>query len=75
MIGPRWREQFDLRAAHNEQDYVVHEIAAALSTKKTVVPVLVGGTQVSCLDTLPAARADHSRQPRRPASELSPTED
>jgi hypothetical protein len=60
VIGPLWREQLDLRAAHNEQDYVVHEIAAALSTKKTVVPVLVGGTPVSCLDTLPAALADLS---------------
>jgi tetratricopeptide (TPR) repeat protein len=60
VIGPRWREQLDLRAAHNEQDYVVHEIAAALSAKKTVVPVLVGGAPVSCLDTLPAALADLS---------------
>jgi tetratricopeptide (TPR) repeat protein len=60
VIGPRWREQLDLRAAHNEPDYVVHEIAAALSVKKTVVPVLVGGAPVSCLDTLPAALADLS---------------
>jgi tetratricopeptide (TPR) repeat protein len=60
VIGPRWREQLDLRAAHNEQDYVVHEIAAALSAKKTVVPVLVGGTPLACLDALPAALADLS---------------
>ena len=60
VIGPGWREQLDLRAAHTEQDYVVHEIAAALSAKKTVVPVLVGGAPVSCLDTLPAALADLS---------------
>jgi tetratricopeptide (TPR) repeat protein len=60
VIGPRWREQLDLRAAHNEQDYVVHEIAAALSVKKTVVPVLVGGAPASCLGTLPAALADLS---------------
>jgi len=60
VIGPRWREQLDLRAAHNEQDYVVHEIAAALSAKKTVVPVLVGGAPVSCLDNLPTALADLS---------------
>jgi tetratricopeptide (TPR) repeat protein len=60
VIGPRWREQLDLRTAHNEQDYVVHEIAAALSAKKTVVPVLVGGAPFSCLDTLPAALADLS---------------
>jgi hypothetical protein len=60
VIGPRWREQLDLRAAPNEQDYVVHEIATALSAKKTVVPVLVGGAPVSCLDALPAALADLS---------------
>ena len=60
VIGPRWRELLDLRATRNEQDYVVHEIMAALSAKKTVVPVLVGGTPVSCLGTLPAALADLS---------------
>jgi tetratricopeptide (TPR) repeat protein len=60
VIGPHWRELLDLRAAHNEQDYVVHEIAAALRGKKTVVPVLVGGAPVSCLRTLPAALADLS---------------
>ena len=62
VIGPRWRELLDLRATRNEQDYVVHEILAALSAKKTVVPVLVGGTPVSCLGTLPAALADLSFQ-------------
>lgn len=39
---------------------MVHEIAAALHAEKTVVPVLVGGTSVSCLRTLPAALADLS---------------
>jgi hypothetical protein len=62
VIGPRWRELLDLRATRKEQDYVVHEIMAALSAKKTVVPVLVGGTPVSCLGTLPAALADLSFQ-------------
>jgi tetratricopeptide (TPR) repeat protein len=60
VIGPRWRELLDLRAAHNEQDYVVHEIAAALSAKKTVVPVLVGGAPASCLRNLPPTLADLS---------------
>lgn len=60
VIGPRWRELLDLRAGHNEQDYVVHEIAAALTAKKTVVPVLVGGTAASCLASLPATLADLS---------------
>lgn len=60
VIGPRWRELLDLRAAHSEQDYVVHEIAAALAAKKTIVPVLVGGAAASCLGTLPAALADLS---------------
>jgi len=60
VIGPRWRELLDLRAAHSEQDYVVHEIAAALAAKKTVVPLLVGGAAVSCLATLPAVLADLS---------------
>jgi tetratricopeptide (TPR) repeat protein len=62
VIGPRWRELLDLRATRNEPDYVVHEILAALSAKKTVVPVLVGGTPVSCLGTLPAALAELSFQ-------------
>jgi tetratricopeptide (TPR) repeat protein len=62
VIGSRWRELLDLRAARNEQDYLVHEIMAALSAKKTVVPVLVGGAPVSCLATLPAALADLSFQ-------------
>jgi tetratricopeptide (TPR) repeat protein len=60
VIGPRWRKLLDPRPAHNEQDYVVHEIAAALSAKKTVVPVLVGGTPVSSLGNLPAALTDLS---------------
>jgi tetratricopeptide (TPR) repeat protein len=58
VIGPHWRELLDLRAAHNEQDYVIHEIAAALRAKKRVVPVLVGGAPVSCLTTLPPAVSD-----------------
>ncbi|HKR86309.1 MAG TPA: toll/interleukin-1 receptor domain-containing protein, partial [Terriglobales bacterium] len=60
VIGPHWRELLDLRAARNEHDYVIHEIAAALSGKKRVVPVLVGGAPVSCLANLPAPVADLS---------------
>src|SRR5271165_6726704 len=38
VIGPRWHEILEARARRNEEDYVVHEIAAALVQKKTVVP-------------------------------------
>ena len=42
-IGPRWRKLLELRTAHNEQDYVVHEVSAALTAKKTVP-----GRSVAC---------------------------
>jgi tetratricopeptide (TPR) repeat protein len=60
VIGPHWHDILQARASRNEEDYVVHEIAAALTQKKTVVPVFVGGATVSSLTALPPALADLS---------------
>jgi tetratricopeptide (TPR) repeat protein len=60
VVGPHWHEILEARAKQNEQDYVVHEIAAALAHKKTVVPVFVGGAQPASLTALPVALADLS---------------
>lgn len=58
VIGPRWHDILQARAQTSEKDYVVHEIAAALTKKKTVVPVFVGGATPIALATLPAALSD-----------------
>jgi tetratricopeptide (TPR) repeat protein len=60
VVGPRWIEILRARAARSEEDYVVHEIAAALSAKKNVVPVFVGGATPNELTGLPPALADLS---------------
>ncbi|MEP7309815.1 MAG: toll/interleukin-1 receptor domain-containing protein [Acidobacteriota bacterium] len=60
VIGPRWFEILQQRAAKREQDYVVHEISAALARKADVVPVFVGGATAAALAALPAALADLS---------------
>jgi tetratricopeptide (TPR) repeat protein len=60
IVGPRWIEILRARAARGEEDYVVHEIAAALAAKKNVVPVFVGGATAAELTGLPPALADLS---------------
>jgi tetratricopeptide (TPR) repeat protein len=60
VVGPRWIEILRERAARSEEDYVVHEIGAALKAKKTVVPVFVGGATVNSLSGLPEELADLS---------------
>ena len=54
VIGPRWLETIQRRAPGAE-DFVQHEIAAALSRGITVIPVLVGGAR------MPTGRASSSR--------------
>ncbi len=60
IIGPRWHEILKARAQQPNEDYVVHEIAATLKQKKTVVPVFVGGATPSSLTDLPPTLADLS---------------
>jgi tetratricopeptide (TPR) repeat protein len=60
VVGPRWFEILQQRAAKSEQDYVVHEISAALARKANVVPVFVGGATAAVLSGLSAALADLS---------------
>jgi tetratricopeptide (TPR) repeat protein len=60
VVGPRWFEILEQRAAKGEQDYVVHEISAALARKANVVPVFVGGATAAALSGLPASLADLS---------------
>src|SRR6185369_6653761 len=60
VIGRRWFEILQQRAARSEQDYVVHEISAALARKANVVPVFVGGATAAALAALPDSLADLS---------------
>ena len=56
VIGPRWVESFRSRATGAE-DFVQHEIAAALGRGITVIPVLVGGARMPQAEDLPPALA------------------
>lgn len=56
VIGPRWVEAFEQRAAGSE-DFVQHEIAAALRRDIAVIPVLVGGARMPLAEELPPALA------------------
>ena len=54
VIGPRWVESIRSRAADAE-DFVQHEIAAALRRDIAVIPVLVGGAAMPTAEQLPSA--------------------
>lgn len=56
VIGPRWLEAMQQRAGAAE-DFVHHEIAAALRRDITVIPVLVGGARMPPAGQLPPALA------------------
>jgi hypothetical protein len=56
VIGPRWVESIQSRAPGAE-DFVQHEIAAALGRGITVIPVLVGGARMPAAEHLPPALA------------------
>jgi hypothetical protein len=51
VIGPRWLEILQRRA--DGEDFVHHEIAAALRRAVTVIPVLVGGARMPSSGELP----------------------
>jgi hypothetical protein len=57
VIGPRWLETIQKRAPGGE-DFVQHEIAAALRRGITVIPVLVGRARMPPAEDLPAAMSE-----------------
>src|SRR5262249_29740154 len=59
VIGPRWVETVQKRAQSGE-DFVRHEIGAALKRHVTIVPVLVGGARMPAAADLPAELAELS---------------
>jgi hypothetical protein len=59
VIGPRWLETVQKRARSGD-DFVCHEIAAALKRDITVIPVLVGGARMPAAGDLPAELAELS---------------
>src|SRR5262249_22731154 len=52
VVGPRWSELLAARKNDND-DFVVVEIKAALSQSKRVIPVLVGGSGMPHVESLP----------------------
>ena len=59
VIGPRWLETVKKRA-DSADDFVRHEIAAALKRHVTIVPVLVGGARMPAAAELPQELAELS---------------
>jgi hypothetical protein len=59
VIGPRWLETIQKRAQSHD-DFVRHEIGAALNRQITVIPVLVGGARMPAAGDLPADLAELS---------------
>ena len=60
VIGPRWLEAIQERAQAAD-DFVRHEIGAALKRRVMVIPVLVGGARMPAAADLPAELAELSR--------------
>lgn len=52
VVGPRWLEILRARQAVGE-DFVEHEIAAALASGRSVIPILVGGARMPSAEQLP----------------------
>ncbi len=61
VIGPRWLEMVKQRA-QLEDDFVRHEISAALRRGVTVIPVLVGGARMPDIADLPIELAELGRR-------------
>jgi hypothetical protein len=59
VIGPRWLETVQKRAQAHD-DFVRHEIGAALKRRVTVIPVLVGGARMPAAADLPPELAELS---------------
>jgi tetratricopeptide (TPR) repeat protein len=53
VIGPKWIEILRARSKEQQEDYVAHEIEAALARKINIIPVLVGGANITQLSNLP----------------------
>jgi len=53
VIGPRWMELLNARAASGERDYVCEEIAGALAKEIAVIPVLVDRAPLPLAADLP----------------------
>ncbi len=60
VIGPRWADSLKQRAGEN--DFVLHEVSAALRRNVTVIPVLVGGATMPSPAELPKDIASLSRR-------------
>src|SRR4051812_26503379 len=60
VIGPRWVSDLQKRAGRD--DFVLHEVGAALRRNATVIPVLVGGARMPSAAELPAEIAQLSRR-------------
>lgn len=58
VIGPKWLPILLERAKQGGEDYVRHEIEAALKSKINVIPVLVAGATAAELSTVPGSLAD-----------------
>jgi hypothetical protein len=56
VIGPRWLESLHKRP-QGAEDFVQHEIGAALRRDITIIPVLVGGGRMPIAEQLPPALA------------------
>jgi hypothetical protein len=54
VIGPRWLESLHKRP-QGAEDFVQHEISAALRRDITIIPVLVGGARMPTAEQLPPA--------------------
>ena len=59
VIGPRWLETIRQRAASGD-DFVRHEIGAALKRRVRVIPVLMGGARMPAAADLPPELAELS---------------
>src|SRR5215475_8402461 len=59
VIGPRWLETVKKRA-QSADDFVRHEIGAALKRHVAMVPVLVGGARMPATAELPPELAELS---------------
>ena len=59
VIGSHWLETIQQRAQASD-DFVRHEIAAALKRRVTVIPVLMGGARMPAAHDLPAELAELS---------------
>ena len=60
VIGPRWVEL--LRSREGQQDFMKHEITAALARSVLVIPALVGGASMPSESDLPPELASLARR-------------